>query len=348
MAMFIEIDGRRIGRDYKPYIIAELSANHGGDLQCALESIAVAKECGADAVKIQTYVPDAMTIQCDREDFYVRDGLWKGKSLYELYEWAHTPYEWHDELFEFARKNGITIFSSPFDEIGCDLLERLNAPAYKVASFEATDIPLIRHISGKDRPVILSTGMANLDEITEAVSCIENNKGNSMAILHCISGYPTPIDQSNLRTMVDLGERFGKVFGLSDHTIGSDVAVAAVALGASIIEKHFTLSRSDKSPDSEFSMEPDELKELCLRTEVVWQSLGKVSYERKKAEEYNLRFRRSLYAVEDISAGEEFSLENIRRIRPGFGIPPKYQDELIGKTAKRDIARGDPILWEDL
>jgi len=337
------INSREIGKNNPPYIIAELSANHNGDIQRAFDSILAAKEAGADAVKIQTYTADTMTIDCDAEDFQIKDGLWGGYSLYDLYKEAQTPYEWHKPLFDYAKKIGITIFSSPFDETAVDLLEELNTPAYKIASFEMIDFPLVEYVAKTGKPMIISTGMANLEEIEEVVEVARNSGCQDLILLHCVSAYPAPIDQINLRTIVDLSERFGVLSGLSDHTMGVEVATTSVALGACLIEKHFTLSRADKGPDSEFSLEPDELKKLCQNTKIAWQSLGEAGYERKAAEEDNVKFRRSIYAINDIKEGESFTKENIKRIRPGFGLSPKHWGELLLSKAGCNIARGEPI-----
>jgi len=344
----VKIDGRRIGLDAPPYVIAELSANHNGSLDCALETVAMAKAMGADAIKLQTYTADTITIDCDKEDFQIHGGLWDGHSLYGLYEQAHTPYEWHAPIFEKAREVGITCFSSPFDETAVDLLEELNAPAYKIASFEAVDLPLIRYVAKTGKPIIISTGMADLSEITEAVQTARDAGCDNIILLHCISGYPAPVEQSNLRTIPDLAQKFGVVSGLSDHTLGTAVSVASVALGACVIEKHVTLSRSDKGPDSEFSLEPEELKCLCSESRDAWAALGRAGYERKPVEGENVKFRRSIYVVKEIRAGEQLTADNIRRIRPGFGLPPKYYDDVIGKTVKESIKRGTALKWEHI
>ncbi|GAA5213901.1 pseudaminic acid synthase [Corallincola platygyrae] len=346
MSKEIVIAGRKIGPDHPPYIIAELSANHNGDLNRALQHIEAAKAAGADAIKIQTYTADTMTIECDKPEFKIEGGLWDGYSLYQLYEEAHTPYEWHQAIFEKARELGITCFSSPFDETAVDLLESLDAPAYKIASFEAVDLPLIRRVASTGKPMIISTGMANLAEIEEAVQAAKSGGCDQIVLLHCISGYPVPADQSNLHTVPDLGNRFDVISGLSDHTLGTTVSVASVALGASVIEKHFTLSREDVGPDSSFSLEPAELAQLCNDTKTAWQALGKAGYERKPVEEANLTFRRSVYAIKDIVAGEALTSENIKRIRPGFGLAPKHYPELLGRCAKTDIERGTPLSWD--
>ncbi len=268
----------------KPFIIAELSANHNGSIERAFESIKAAKEAGADAVKIQTYTADTMTIPCDNDDFKIKGGLWDGLNLYDLYKEAHTPYEWHKPLFDYAQEIGIMIFSSPFDKTAVDLLEELNTPLYKVASFEIIDLPLIKYIAQTKKPMIITTGMANLEEITEAVEVAKENGCTDLVLLHCISSYPAPVEQSNLLTIPDLTKRFNTTVGLSDHTMGIAVAIASVALGASVIEKHFTLSRKDKGIDSEFSIEPKELKQLCIDSKIAWEALGEAGYELKKAE----------------------------------------------------------------
>ena len=342
----INIAGREIGLTSRPYIIAELSANHNGSIDRALKTIEMAHSCGADAIKLQTYSADTMTIDSDAEDFQIHGGLWDGYTLYELYKWAHTPFEWHKQLFDHASKLGITCFSTPFDETAVDLLEDLNAPAYKIASFEAIDLPLIRYVAQTGKPMIISTGMANLDEITEAVETAKGSGCKELVLLHCVSGYPVTAEQSDLMTIPDLSNRFDVVVGLSDHSMGTTVSVAGVALGASVIEKHVTLSRADKGPDSEFSLEPEELSELTNDTFQAWKALGKVDYNCKKAEKESIKHRRSIYAVEDIKAGQIFSNKNIRRIRPGLGLPPKYYDQVLGASASVDINKGEPLSWE--
>lgn len=344
--MIAEINGRKIGKGHPPYIIAELSANHNGSLERAFETIKAAHESGAHAIKIQTYTADTMTIDCDRKDFMIHGGLWDGYKLYDLYKWAETPFEWHKAIFDYAANLGITIFSTPFDESAVDLLESLDTPAYKIASFEATDLPLIRYVASKGKPVIMSTGMCSESEISEAVATAREAGCENLILLHCISSYPAPMDQANLLQMPRLTERFGTIPGLSDHTLGTTASVAAVALGACVIEKHFTLSRNDKGPDSEFSIEPDELKRLCQDTFDAWSALGKPGFERQKAEEGNKHFRRSVYFVRDMKAGEIITSAHIRRIRPGFGLPPKYFDQLIGKRVKEDVDRGTATSWE--
>jgi len=348
MVKSVTIDGRKIGKGEPPYIIAELSANHNGQIDRALETISMAKKMGADAVKLQTYTADTLTIDCDKEDFQIHDGLWKGYSLYKLYEWAQTPFEWHQALFDHARKEGITCFSTPFDESAVDLLEDLNSPAYKIASFEVIDLSLIHYVAQTKKPMIISTGMANLDEIAEAVDAARNGGCDELILLHCISGYPAPVEESNLRTIPDLANRFDVITGLSDHTLGTTVSIASVALGAKVIEKHVTLSRAEKGPDSSFSLEPHELEYLCKETKNAWYALGCAGYDKKPVEESNVRFRRSIYVVKDIKKDEIINTGNIRRIRPGFGLSPKYFDEIIGKRASCDISRGEALCWSHI
>ncbi|MFC1843865.1 pseudaminic acid synthase [Thermodesulfobacteriota bacterium] len=342
----VEIKNRKIGLYHPPFIVAELSANHNGQLNRALETIDMAKSMGADAIKLQTYTADTLTIDCDTEEFQIHDGLWNGYSLYQLYEWAHTPFEWHKPIFDHARKIGLTCFSTPFDKSAVDLLEDLNNPAYKISSFEIIDLPLINYVANTGKPMIISTGMANLEEINEAVVTAQEAGCKDIILLHCISGYPTPVEQSNLYTIQDLAKRFDVVSGLSDHTMGTAVSVASVALGASVIEKHVTLNRKDRGPDSEFSLEPEELKQLCEDTNKAWLALGKAEYELKPAEKENIKFRKSIYVVNEIKAGEKFNEHNIKCIRPGFGLPPKYFDEVIGKVAKVDIKKGVALKHE--
>lgn len=344
--MICNINGRKIGKGFPPYIIAELSANHNGSIERALETIKSAYESGAHAIKIQTYTADTMTIDCDREDFMIRGGLWDGYKLYDLYKWAETPFEWHKQIFDYARQLGITIFSTPFDESAVDLLEELGAPAYKIASFEATDLPLIRYVASKGKPMILSTGMCSEAEIEEAVTTAREAGCEQLVLLHCISSYPAPVDQANLMQMPVLAERFGTLPGLSDHTLGTTVSVAAVALGACVIEKHFTINREDKGPDSEFSLEPHELQRLCQDTYDAWSALGKPGFERQKAEIGNKQFRRSIYFVRDLKAGEVVTEADIRRIRPGLGLEPKYWDRVVGRKVIKDVSRGVAVSWD--
>ncbi|MFO1109728.1 MAG: pseudaminic acid synthase [Bradyrhizobium sp.] len=340
-----EIAGRKIGPDHAPYIIAELSANHNGKLSKALELIEAAAATGADAIKIQTYTADTMTIPHDSEEFQIRGGLWDGYQLHQLYKEAYTPFEWHAEMFAKARDLGITIFSTPFDNTAVDLLAGLDAPAYKIASFEVIDLPLIKYVARQGKPMIISTGMANLGEIQEAVETARGNGAKALALLHCTSSYPAPIEQANVRTVPHLGQAFGVVSGLSDHAPGSAACVASTVLGGSIIEKHFTIARADGGPDAAFSLEPDEFKKLVDDCKSAWSALGSISYSLAEAERANTRFRRSIYAVKPIKAGQALTAENIRVIRPGFGLPPKHMPNLIGRTAARDIAYGEALTW---
>jgi len=342
----ININGRIISSNHEPYIIAELSGNHNGDLNKALAIMEEAKAQGADAIKIQTYTADTLTIDSDKEDFLIRGGLWDGYKLYDLYKWAHTPWEWHEALFNKAKELDITLFSSPFDETAIDFLESLHCPAYKIASFECLDFPLIKKAASTGKPLIISTGMANLDEINQLVLYLNELKVEQYALLHCISSYPAPVEQSNLRTMQDLNQRFNVVVGLSDHTLGTIVSTTGVALGAAIIEKHFILSRDDGGPDAAFSIEPSELKQLCQESKTVFSALGKVSYDLKEGEKQNTAFRRSIYVVQDIKAGESFNDNNTRRIRPSYGLSPIHYETIMGNTATQDISRGTPLQWD--
>lgn len=341
----LTIAGRLIGPGQPPYVIAEMSGNHNGDLQRALALIEAAAAAGADAVKLQTYTADTMTIDHPGKEFRIEGGLWDGKTLYELYQWAHTPWEWHEALFDRGRELGLAVFSTPFDATAVDFLESLGAPAYKIASFEAIDLPLIEKVAETGKPMIISTGMANLEEIGEAMATARRHGCGDIVLLHCISGYPTPAEEANLLTLPDLAARFGAVGGLSDHTMGPEVPIAAVALGAQVIEKHFTLRRADGGPDAAFSLEPEELKQLCDSCRTTWQALGRADYGRKPSEEGNAAFRRSLYVVEDVAAGEPFSERNLRAIRPGHGLPPKHLRDFLGKPAKVSVKRGTPLAW---
>jgi len=343
MDAYISIAGRKIGADFPPYIIAEMSANHNGRLEVAFQIIESAKKAGAAAIKIQTYRADTITLKSDLPDFQIRDGLWAGKTLYELYEWAHTPWEWHAPLFEHARKVGITLFSSPFDNTAVDLLEDLNAPAYKIASFEAIDLALIKYVASTGKPMIISTGMADAEEIQEAIDAARDGGCRELAVLHCVSGYPAPAKDYNLRTIPDMIRRYGLVTGLSDHTLDNTTAIASVALGASIIEKHFTLDRSGGGPDDSFSLEAHELEALCRDSETAWAALGNVDYTRKPSEQGNLMFRRSLYFVRALRAGELITADAVRSVRPGFGLPPKFLDSVIGSRAAHDISENSPV-----
>ncbi len=337
MSSEIVIDNRRIGPQHAPYVIAEMSANHNGNLDAALRIIEAAMKSGADAVKIQTYRPDTITLNSDNEEFKIKGGLWGGRTLYELYEEAHTPWEWHKPLFDYARSLGITIFSSPFDTTAIDLLEELGAPAYKIASFEVVDLLLIRYAAATGKPMIISTGMADAEEIAEAIEAARDGGCQELAILHCVSGYPAPPEDYNLRTIPDMIARFGVVTGLSDHTLDNTTAVASVALGASIIEKHFTLNRNGGGPDDSFSLEPGEMAALCTGAKTAWKALGQIDYGRKSSEQGNVQFRRSLYFVKDLKAGEVITSDSVRSVRPGFGLAPKYLDVILGKTVTQAI-----------
>jgi N-acetylneuraminate synthase len=339
------IAGRRIGRDHEPYVICELSGNHNGSLERALQLLEAAAATGADAIKIQSYTPDTMTIDHDGPGFRVEGGLWDGRSLYDLYGEAQTPFAWHEPLFRRARELGVTLFSSPFDETAVDLLDALGAPAYKIASFEAVDLPLVAYAASKRKPMIISTGMANADEIGEAVRTARENGCEEIILLHCVSSYPAPDAQSNVRTVPDLGDRFGVVSGLSDHTAGSAVAVASIALGGCVVEKHFTLRRADGGPDSAFSLEPDEFKALVDDCKRAWRSLGAATYDLQGCEQASVGFRRSIYVVRDVTAGEPLTRENVRSIRPGHGLAPKHLPEVLGRRAARDLKRGEPLDW---
>jgi pseudaminic acid synthase len=342
----ITIDGRKIGPEHPPYVICELSGNHNGSLERALQMVDAAAATGCAAIKLQTYTADTLTIPSDRPDFKIKGGLWDGRTLHELYQEAHTPFEWHEALFKRARERGVTVFSTPFDESAVDLLEELGAPAYKIASFEAVDLELIAYTAKRGKPMIISTGLSDLGEIGEAVRTARANGCEEVALLHCISAYPAPIHEANVRTVPHLAQAFNVVSGLSDHTPGTAAAVAAVTLGGSIVEKHFTLARADGGPDAAFSMEPAEFTALVRDCTAAWSALGSVHYDLEESERGNLVFRRSLYVVEKIKAGEKFARQNIRAIRPGYGLAPKHLGEILGKTASRDIERGEAVAWD--
>ncbi|MBC3374680.1 pseudaminic acid synthase [Pseudomonas sp. SWRI92] len=346
MNKIISINGQKIGSDFPPYIIAEMSANHNGRLDVAFKIIEMAKKAGADALKIQTYRPDTITLNSDAPDFQIRGGLWDGKTLYELYEWAHTPWEWHGRLFDYARKLDLTIFSSPFDNTAVDFLEDLNAPAYKIASFEAVDLELIKYVASTGKPMIISTGMADAEEIAEAIEAAREGGCKELAILHCVSGYPAPAADYNLHTIPDMIKRHGLVTGLSDHTLDNTTAITSVALGASIIEKHFTLDRSGGGPDDSFSLEPAELVALCRDSKIAWAALGKVDYGRKSSEQGNVQFRRSLYFIKALKAGDVVTPDSIRSVRPGFGLPPKIMKELLGRELSVDVDVNTAVTWD--
>lgn len=344
----INIAGRRIGMGEQPFIIAEMSGNHNQSLERALAIVDAAAKAGAHALKIQTYTPDTMTIDLDEREFHISDSksLWAGASLYKLYGEAYTPWEWHQPIFDHARALGMIPFSTPFDETAVDFLESLNVPCYKIASFENTDIQLIRRVAATGKPLIMSTGMATAAELDESVRAAREAGCRDLILLKCTSTYPATAENTNIRTIPHMRELFGCEVGLSDHTMGSGVSVASVALGASVIEKHFTLCRADGGVDSAFSMEPAELTDLVEATERAWRALGTVSYGPSEAERKSLQYRRSLYVVADISAGEVLAHEHVRAIRPGLGLPTKYLDILLGKRVVRDVARGTALTWD--
>lgn len=342
----ISIAGRQIGAEMPPYVVAELSANHGGSLERALKVMEAAKAAGADAVKLQTYTADTITIDHDGPDFRITGGLWDGRRLYELYQEAHTPWDWHEALFAKGRELGITVFSTPFDRTAVELLEGLQAPAYKIASFEIIDLPLVRCVAATGKPTIISTGMATREEISETVDAFRAAGGRALILLHCVSGYPTPVEQSNLRRIPRLAQEFGCPVGLSDHTLGTEVAIAAVALGACLVEKHFTLRRADGGPDSAFSLEPEELAALVRGSRAAFAALGTGTEARAEVEEGNKVFRRSIYVVKDIGLGETLTAKNVRIIRPGFGLAPKHLPEVVGKRARRPLPRGTALSWD--
>ena len=340
------LDQVKIGPDNPPYIVAEVSANHNGSLDRAVATIDAAKRCGANAVKFQTYTPDTITIDCDRPAFRIKGGLWDGCKLYDLYKRAHTPYEWHEILFEHGRNVGITVFSTPFDETAVDLLEDLGSPAYKIASFELIDLSLIRYVARTGKPVILSTGTATELEIQEAIDAAREGGCRQLMLLHCISGYPTPVDQMNLRKIPKLMRRFGLNIGLSDHSLGVSAATAAVALGACFIEKHFTLDREQEGPDSRFSLEPKDLEVLCRTARESWSALGCGDFATPEVEQASMTFRRSIYFVRDLSAGAVISSKDVRSIRPTGGLAPKHFEQIIGRTLLTDVKRGDATRWD--
>jgi N-acetylneuraminate synthase len=346
MTKEFSIAGRLIGKNSSPYIIAEMSANHNCNINKAFAIIDMAKRSGADAVKIQTYTPDTITVNSNREDFLIKDGLWAGQTLYQLYEWAHTPWEWHQKLFDYANKIGITIFSTPFDFTAIDFLEQLGTPAYKIASFECTDLPLIRRVASTLKPMIISTGMANEQEIQEAVDTALSHGSGDLALLHCVSSYPANARDYNLKTLQDMKRRYGIHIGLSDHTLDNTTAVASVALGAVIIEKHVTLDKNGGGPDDSFSLEEADLVQLCNASKTAWQALGKVNYERTESEKGNVKFRRSLYFVRPLNVGDTITKNDIRSIRPGFGISPKYFDSVIGSKVRCNVDENTPVTQE--
>lgn len=339
----ISISGRKIGTAHSPYIICELSGNHNGSLDRALALVDAAADTGCDAIKLQTYTADTITLKSDRPEFQLKGGLWDGYSLYDLYEEAHTPWDWHPALFERAAKRGVTMFSSPFDDTAVDFLHDLGAPAFKIASFELIDLPLVAYAASKGKPLIMSTGMANLAEIEAAVATARQYGTGEIVLLHCVSEYPADIRDANVRVVPDLGAKFDCPSGLSDHTFGTAASVAAIAVGGCVIEKHFTLARADGGPDSGFSLEPAEFTALVKDCKDAWAALGHVHYDTLGSERGSKTFRRSLYVVEDVKAGDVFTKANVRSVRPGLGLPPARLWDILGKPATRDIARGEPL-----
>lgn len=345
MQRWISIGGRRIGPGEPVYVIAEMSGNHNQDLNQAIRIIEAAKEAGADAVKIQTYTPDTLTIDCRNEHFTIRGTIWDGRTLYDLYGEAFTPWDWQPQLKTVADRLGLGFFSSPFDATAVEFLQRMDVPAFKIASFENVDVPLLRTVTRTGRPIIMSTGMATLAEIDEAVRTVAAAGGSQLALLKCTSAYPTPPDDMNLRTIPHLAEAFGVPVGLSDHTLGPVVPSAAVALGACAIEKHLTLSRDNPGPDSAFSLEPREFKAMVDAVRIVERAVGSVSYGLTSAETASRAFRRSLFVVRDMRRGEPFTADNVRSIRPGAGLHTRHLEEVLGRCATRDIPRGTPLTW---
>jgi len=344
----MNIAHRKIGCDFPPFIIAEMSGNHNQSLERALEIVEAAAKTGAHALKIQTYTPDTMTLDLDEREFHISDtkSLWTGTSLYKLYGQAYTPWEWHETIFKRAKKLGIIAFSTPFDDSAVDLLESLDVPCYKIASFENTDIPLIKRVAATGKPIIISTGMASIAELDETVRAARSAGCKDLILLKCTSTYPATADNTNILTIPHMREMFNCEVGLSDHTMGVGVSVASVALGATVIEKHFTRNRSDGGVDSSFSMEPAEMSQLVIETERAWQALGHVSYGATKAEEKSIVFRRSLYVVEDIKAGQELTPQNVRAIRPGLGLAPKYLNSVLNQKVTKDVAKGTALSWD--
>lgn len=347
----IKLGKHVIGPQHKPFIIAEMSGNHNQSLERALEIVDAAAKAGADALKIQTYTADTMTLNIENPDFKISDNesLWNGQNLYQLYQQAYTPWEWHKPIFDRAKELGMIAFSTPFDETAVDFLEELNVPLYKIASFENTDLPLIKKVASTGKPMIISTGMATLAEIDELVRTAKEAGCKDLVLLKCTSTYPASPENTNILTIPHMQQLFEDVqIGLSDHTMGVGVAVASVALGATVIEKHFTLSRQDGGVDAAFSMEPAEMKALVEETERAWLALGKVTYGPTEKEKASLKFRRSIYAAKDIKAGEQFTKENIRIVRPGYGIEPKYFEQILGSICKKNISKGTAITWEQI
>jgi N-acetylneuraminate synthase len=339
---------RMVGNSHPPFVIAEMSGNHNQSLERALEIVEAAAKTGAHALKIQTYTPDTMTLDLDEREFHISDpkSLWAGTSLYKLYGQAFTPWEWHEAIFKRAKELGIIAFSTPFDATSVDFLESLDVPCYKIASFENTDLPLIRKVAATGKPMIISTGMASIAELDDTVRAARQAGCKDLVLLKCTSTYPATADNTNILTIPHMRELFGCEVGLSDHTMGVGVSVASVALGATVIEKHFTLNRADGGVDSSFSMEPAEMTQLVVETERAWQALGSVAYGPTAAEQKSIVFRRSLYVVKDLQAGEKLTTDNVRAIRPGLGLPTKYLDQVLGKTIKQSVARGTALSWD--
>jgi len=344
----MRIDGRVIGSSQAPYIIAEMSANHNGSIEVAKATITMALKCGADAVKMQSYSADTMTLDSNRPEFFVQEGKWKGKRLYDLYSEAALPYEWHKELFSYAQKIGITLFSTPFDETAVDMLVELNTPAFKIASFELTDLELVKYVAKQNKPTIISTGMASEIEIQNAVSAFKSNSEAELVLLHCVSNYPAEIETTNLNAMTELRNKFGELVGLSDHSSGSFIPVMATALGATVIEKHFTLDKNASGPDNSFSMEPNELVELVSSTKSAWNALGVASLNKESVDQASKKYRRSLFFVNDLSKGDTIRASDIRRVRPATGIEPKFFEEVIGKTVTENVNFATPVTWDKI
>ncbi len=344
----IVLGRHKIGSSHKPYIIAEMSGNHNQSIERAFEIVEAAAKAGAHAIKLQTYTADTITLDVEDNEFFIsdKDSLWSGTSLHKLYKTAYTPWEWHEAIFKRANELGVDCFSTPFDESAVDFLEKLNAPFYKIASFENVHIPLIRKVARTKKPIIISTGMANVAELSEAVAAVRSEGNNQIILLKCTSTYPATPENTNIRTIPHLRELFNCQVGLSDHTMGIGVSVASVALGATVIEKHFTLRRSDGGVDSTFSMEPEEMNSLVVETERAWQSLGQIFYGTTEKEKKSLQFRRSLYVANDMKAGEAFNDKNIRAVRPGAGLPPKFIDQFLGKKVNKNVKKGTPITWD--
>lgn len=340
------INNRQIGDGHPVYIIAEMSANHGQGYDEAVKIIQAAKDAGADAIKLQTYTPDTITIDCDNEYFRIKGTIWEGRNLYDLYKEAYTPWEWQPKLKEIANDLGMDLFSTPFDNTAVDFLEKIEVPAYKIASFELVDIPLIQRVAKTGKPIIMSTGMATIGEIEEAVTAARGAGCKELALLKCTSAYPAPPEEINLRTIPHMADAFGVPVGLSDHTLGIGVPVVAVTLGACIIEKHFTLSRAVPGPDSAFSLEPHEFKEMVEAIRVAEKALGQVNYAVTEKEAASRVFRRSLFVVKDMKAGDVFTADNVRSIRPGYGLPTKHLERIIQRRAAKGIKKGTPVTWD--